>query len=194
MDQLRPDDLMSLERYDEARDAFREKVLAHKKDRVLELGKDIVLFFEDRTTILYQVQEMLRVERIFGKTGIQEELDAYNPLIPDGSIWKATMMIQIPDESQRRIVLRQLVGVENCCWAKVEHCEQVYAVADEDINRTTDDKTSSVHFLRFELPAMFCDQVNRGSPISMGVDHAVYRSCIDPVHLPLAHMLRDDLD
>ena len=186
-------DLMTLEGYDKARHSFRQAVMARKENRLAPIGPDVVLSFEDRTTILYQIQEMLRVERIFIRAGIQSELDAYNPLIPDGSNWKATMMIQIPDVATRRQALTRLVGIESLCWVRVEDHDRVYAIADEDMERSTEDKTSAVHFLRFELPPVARDGVQGGGRITMGIDHPSYRHSLDPVPAPLSDSLRDDL-
>ena len=186
-------DLMTLEGYDKARHSFRQSVMARKEIRLAPIGPDVVLSFEDRTTILYQIQEMLRVERIFIQVGIQAELDAYNPLIPDGSNWKATMMIQIPDVATRRQALTRLVGIESLCWVRVEDHDRVYAIADEDMVRTTEDKTSAVHFLRFQLPPVARDGVQRGGRITMGIDHPSYRHSLDPVPALLIASLRDDL-
>jgi hypothetical protein len=193
MDPITLKDLMTLEDYDEARSSFRLAVMARKKNRLAPIGPDVVLSFEDRTTILYQVQEMLRIERIFKRAGIQEELDAYNPLIPDGNNWKATMMIQIPDVATRRESLTRLVGIERDCWVRIEGHDRVYAIADEDMERTTEDKTSAVHFLRFELPSAASDSVQRGDDITMGIDHSFYRHSLDPIPVPLASSLRNDL-
>ena len=193
MNSITLQDLMTLEGYDKARSAFRQEVMARKKNRLASIGPDVVLSFEDRTTILYQVQEMLRVERIFKRAGIQAELDAYNPLIPDGSNWKATMMIQIPDVAMRRESLVRLVGIEKRCWVRVEDHDQVFAIADEDMERSSKDKTSAVHFLRFELSQVACDSVKGGGRITMGIDHPSYRYSLDPVPTPLADSLRDDL-
>ena len=186
-------DLMTLEGYDKARHSFRQAAMGRKKNRLATIGPDVVLFFEDRTTVLYQIQEMLRVERIFIQAGIQAELDAYNPLIPDGSNWKATMMIQIPDVATRRQALSRLVGIESFCWVRVEDHDRVYAIADEDMERSTEDKTSAVHFLRFELPPVARDGVQGGGRITMGIDHTSYRHILDPVPAPLSDSLRDDL-
>ena len=186
-------DLMTLEGYDKARHSFRQAVMARKENRLAPIGPDVVLSFEDRTTILYQIQEMLRVERIFKPVGIREELDAYNPLIPDGSNWKATMMIQIPDVATRRQALTRLVGIESLCWVRVEDHDRVYAIADEDMERTTEDKTSAVHFLRFELPPVACDDAQGSGRITMGIDHPSYRYSLDPVPVSVVDSLRDDL-
>src|SRR5215467_9948388 len=149
------DSLMTLEAYAKVRDEFRANVMAHKKNRSVRLGEHVRLLFEDEMTMRYQIQEMLRAERIFEQDGIQDELDAYNPLVPDGSNWKATMMIEYADVDERRQALARLVGIQDRVWVQVEGCPKVYAVADEDLERETEQKTSSVHFLRFELdPAM----------------------------------------
>jgi hypothetical protein len=151
MTHLNASDLMSLEQYARQRSDFRAKVLEHKKRRQVALGPNATLYFEDRLTIQYQVQEMLRIERIFEPAGIDEELSAYNPLIPDGSNWKATFMLEYPDVEQRKRELARLIGVEDKVWVQVEGHDKVYAIADEDLERDTEEKTSSVHFLRFEL-------------------------------------------
>ncbi len=168
-------DLMSLEQYSTARKDFRAKVLEHKHNRSLPLGPNATWTFEDRLTMQYQVQEMLRVERIFEADAIQEELDAYNPLIPDGRNWKATFLLEFPDVDERRERLAQLKGVEDRCWVQVAGHERVWAIADEDLERENDDKTSSVHFLRFELTAQMCAQVKAGAAIAAGIDHESYR-------------------
>jgi len=156
MQKLTRDDLFSLEKYAEARADFREGVLAHKRDRRLALGTNAALYFEDRMTMQYQVQEMLRIERIFEAEGINEELDAYNPLIPDGSNWKATFMVEFPDVEERQAMLQQLVGIEDVVFVQVGEFDKVYAIADEDLDRADEKKTSAVHFLRFELsPEMY---------------------------------------
>jgi len=167
---------MSLETYARERASFRAKVLEHKKKRTVHLGEHLSLHFEDELTIRYQVQEMLRIERIFEEPGIQGELDAYNPLIPDGSNWKATMLIEYPDEDQRRRMLALLKGVERKIWVQIEECERVFAIADEDLERENDEKTSSVHFLRFELSAAMRARLRRGAKVVVGVDHPQYRA------------------
>src|SRR6187401_9291 len=151
MPRITRDSLMTLEAYARERAQFRSRVMAHKKDRTLHLGEHVTLIFEDELTIRYQVQEMLRVERIFEEEGIQDEIDAYNPLIPDGRNLKATMMVEYEDEAERRAALARLHGVEDRTWIRVEGCERVFAIADEDLDRENEEKTSSVHFLRFEL-------------------------------------------
>jgi hypothetical protein len=168
--------LMSLETYARERASFRAKVLEHKKKRTLRLGGHVTLHFEDELTIRYQVQEMLRIERIFEEHGIQGELDAYNPLIPDGGNWKATMLIEYPDADERRRMLGLLKGIERRVWVQVEECERVFAIADEDLERENEEKTSSVHFLRFELSAAMRERLRRGATVSAGVDHPHYRA------------------
>ena len=167
---------MSLETYARERSAFRAKVLEHKKKRKVHLGEHVALDFEDELTIRYQVQEMLRIERIFEEEGIQQELDAYNPLVPDGGNWKATMMIEYPDAEERRRMLAQLKGIERRVWVQVEGGERVFAIADEDLERENEEKTSSVHFLRFELPAAMRERLRHGARLSAGVDHPAYRA------------------
>jgi hypothetical protein len=173
---IKRDSLMSLEAYARERNAFRAKVLEHKKKRKVYLGGHVALDFEDELTIRYQVQEMLRIERIFEDEGIQGELDAYNPLIPDGSNWKATMLIEYPDADERRRMLAQLKGVERRVWVRVDECEPVFAIADEDLERENEDKTSSVHFLRFELSAAMRERLRSGARVTAGVDHPQYRA------------------
>jgi len=172
--QLTRDDLYSLERYAQMRGDFRARVMAHKKRRRVPIGAHATLYFEDRLTIQYQIQEMLRVERIFEVEGIQDELDAYNPLIPDGSNWKATLMIEYGDEDERRDALARLRGVEDAVWVQVEGFDKVFAIADEDMEREDGTKTSSVHFLRFELTAPMIAAVKSGAGIGCGTDHPDY--------------------
>lgn len=174
MQKLVPEDLYSLEAYAKVRDEYRARVMEHKKQRRLMLGEHVLLLFEDRLTIQYQVQEMLRIERIFEEAGILEELEAYNPLIPDGGNWKATMMIQFPDPDERRVALERLVGIEERIWLRIEGHDEVFAIADEDLERATDNKTSSVHFLRFELASAMRDALKHGAPMDAGVDHPEY--------------------
>ena len=170
------DSLLSLEAYAKQRNAFRAKVMEHKKLRTVHVGSHVTLLFEDELTIRYQVQEMLRIERIFEDQGIQGELDAYNPLVPDGGNWKATMLIEYPDADQRRAMLGRLKGVERRAWVQVEGCERVFAIADEDLERENAEKTSSVHFLRFELSAAMRQRLRNGAGIAAGVDHPEYRA------------------
>jgi Protein of unknown function (DUF3501) len=168
--------LLSLEAYAKQRNEFRAKVMEHKKRRTVHLGGHVTLQFEDELTIRYQVQEMLRIERIFEEEGIQGELDAYNPLVPDGANWKATMLIEYPDPDERRRMLGLLKGIERRVWVQVEECERVFAIADEDLERENEEKTSSVHFLRFELSAAMRERLRRGAKLSAGVDHPHYRA------------------
>ena len=181
MDKLSRDDLYSLEQYAEMRPAFREKVLAHKKNRRLDLGTNAALYFEDRLTMQYQVQEMLRIEKIFEADGIKEELDAYNPLIPDGSNWKATFMVEFPDIEERKAMLAQLVGIEDRVYVQVADFDRVYPIADEDLERDTEEKTSAVHFLRFEIPQEQVTALQGGSSLVAGIDHDNYRVEVAPV-------------
>jgi hypothetical protein len=173
---IRRETLMSLETYARERASFRAKVLEHKRKRTVQLGEHITLQFEDELTIRYQVQEMLRIERIFEDQGIQGELDAYNPLVPDGSNWKATMLISYPDVDERRRMLGVLKGIERGVWVAVEGCERVVAIADEDLERENDEKTAAVHFLRFELSAAMRERLRRGAGVVVGVDHPDYRA------------------
>lgn len=193
MPQIRRDTLMTLEAYAKARNEFRTRVMAHKRDRTVALGEHVTLIFEDELTIRYQIQEMLRAERIFEEAGIQDELDAYNPLVPDGSNWKATMMIEYPDIEERHRMLAKLVGIEDKVWVKVESHPRVYAVADEDLERETATKTSSVHFLRFELDASMVQALKRGAGLSMGIDHPQYNVTVDDVKAPVRDALAADL-
>jgi hypothetical protein len=178
---LGPADLFSLEQYARQRAEFRPKVLAHKRVRTLQCGPNATFCFEDRLTVQYQVQEMLRIERIFEPEGIADELAAYNPLIPDGSNWKATLLVEYPDPEQRRVALAGLKGVEDRCWVQVAGHERVFAIADEDLERENDEKTSAVHFLRFELTPAMAAAAKAGAAISIGVDHEQYRHAVEPV-------------
>jgi hypothetical protein len=193
MPMIRRESLLPLGTYARERNAFRARVLAHKKDRTVHLGEHVTLLFEDELTIRYQVQEMLRIERIFEEDGIQHELDAYNPLIPDGANWKATMLIEYPDEAQRRLMLAKLKGVEARVWVEVEGSPRVYAIADEDLERENEEKTSSVHFLRFELEAGARARLKAGAALSIGVDHPAYRVALQPVGSQTAAALLKDL-
>ncbi|HSJ48279.1 MAG TPA: DUF3501 family protein [Gammaproteobacteria bacterium] len=190
---LTRDDLFNLERYAETRADFRAQVMAHKKHRQVHLGDMATLYFEDRLTMQYQIQEMLRVERIFESAGIQEELDAYNPLIPDGSNWKATFMIEVPDEDERRKVLARLIGIEDKVWVRVEGFEPVFAIADEDLERDTAEKTSSVHFLRFELTPEMVAAVKGGVAIAAGIAHEACTTQLDPLPAGVRDSLAADL-
>ena len=194
MQKLTRDDLFSLEQYAEARPAFREEVLLHKRNRRLDLGTNAALYFEDFLTMKYQVQEMLRIERIFEADGINEELSAYNPLIPDGSNWKATFMVEFPEVEERRAMLAQLRGVEDRVYVQVADFDRVFAIADEDLERSDDEKTSAVHFLRFELPPEQVDALKGGASLVAGIDHENYRVDVSPVADNIRQSLIADFD
>ncbi len=193
MPQITADSLWSLETYSKRRAEFRAKVLDHKRNRKVTLGDHITLVFEDELTIRYQIQEMLRIERTFEEEGIRGELDAYNPLVPDGSNFKATMMIEYPDEGERRRQLSRLIGVEDRVWVQVEGQPRVYAIADEDLERENDEKTASVHFLRFELSDQMKRHLNDGGQLSVGVDHPEYSVSGAPVPREVRAALLEDL-
>ena len=193
MPRITRESLLTLEAYAKARSEIRARVMAHKKNRVLQLGAHVTLIFEDELTMRYQIQEMLRAERIFEEEGIQDELNAYNPLIPDGSNWKATMMIQYGEIDERRSALSRMIGIEDRVWVQVEGCPRVYAIADEDLHRETEEKTSSVHFLRFELDASMKRALAVGSNIRMGVDHPNYQATVDAVAADVRSSLIKDL-
>jgi hypothetical protein len=194
MPKLTRNKLMTLEAYAKARNTIRAEVMAHKKNRNVTLGDHVTLIFEDELTIRYQVQEMLRAEKVFEEAGIQDELDAYNPLIPDGSNWKATMMIEYEDIEERRHMLARLIGIEDRVWAQVAGFERVYAIADEDLERSTDEKTSAVHFLRLELTPEMSRALKQGAGLSMGVDHPAYQATLDPVPAEIRTSLLRDLN
>jgi hypothetical protein len=175
MSHITRESLMPLEAYARVRPAMRTEIMAHKKNRMVELGDHVTLIFEDEKTMRYQIQEMLRAERTFEEAGIQDELDAYNPLVPDGTNWKATMMIQYSDPDARKIALEQLKGIEDRVWVQVADQPRVFAIADEDMERENEDKTSAVHFLRFELDAPSIAAARAGSTIHMGIDLDAYR-------------------
>ena len=192
MPKITRDSLMTLETYAKARVDFRAQVIAHKQTRSVALGGNITLIFEDELSVRYQVQEMLRVEKIFEEAGIQDELAAYNPLIPDGSNWKATMMIEYPEVTERQRMLAKLIGVEDRVWARVTGHAPVYALADEDLERSNDEKTSAVHFLRFELTGAMKQALKSGAALALGVDHPNYRVAVDPLApQALAALLQD---
>jgi Protein of unknown function (DUF3501) len=193
MQKLSPESLMTLEAYAKARKEFRSKVIAHKKPRTVHLGDHLTLIFEDELTIRYQVQEMLRVEKIFEEQGIRDEIDAYNPLIPDGRNFKATMLIEYEDEAERRAALARLKGLEDRVWIRVEGCAPVYAIADEDLERENDEKTSSVHFLRFELTREMAESLKYGVALAFGVDHPAYSAQLDPAAPEVRDALVRDL-
>ncbi|MGD8689832.1 MAG: DUF3501 family protein [Gammaproteobacteria bacterium] len=194
MDKLNREDLYSLETYAAKRPEFRGRVLEHKKHRRLGVGPNATLIFEDRLTIQYQIQEMLRVERIFEAAGIQDELDAYNPLIPDGSNWKASFLIEFENPGDRREALAKLVGIEDRTWVQVNGHERVFAVADEDLERDNAEKTSAVHFMRFELTPEMAEALKGGAELSVGIDHDEYRHEVSPVPDAIRESLARDLD
>ena len=194
MDKLTRGDLYSLEQYAEVRSAFRAQVMEHKKNRRVPLGPIAALYFEDRLTMHYQIQEMLRAERIFEPQGVQEELDAYNPLIPDGSNWKATFMIEVPDEQERRGKLVELKGIENDVWVRIDGFEPVFASADEDLERENEEKTSSVHFLRFELTPAMVEAARNGAGVGAGITHSAYTQQLEPLPENIRLSLLGDLD
>ncbi len=168
------DSLLPLEAYARARPEFRERVLAHKKARTVHLGEHVTLLFEDELTVRYQIQEMLRIEKVFEEEGIRDELDAYNPLVPDGTNFKATMLIEYEDPDARKSALARLIGIEDRVWVAVDGCARVHAIADEDLPRENDSKTSAVHFLRFELTPEMASALRRGAGLAVGVDHPAY--------------------
>ncbi len=194
MQKLSREELFSLEQYAEERPAFRDRVLAHKRDRRLELGTNAALIFEDRLTMQYQVQEMLRIERIFEADGINEELDVYNPMIPDGSNWKATFLVEFAEAEERREMLTQLVGIEDRVYVQVADFDRVFAIADEDLERANDDKTSAVHFMRFELPPEQTAALKSGATLMAGIDHENYRVEVCPVADNIRRSLINDFD
>ena len=193
MNKLARDELFSLEEYAEKRPEFREKVLAHKKHRQVRIGDHATLYFEDRLTVQYQVQEMLRIEKIFEGAGIEEELGAYNPLVPDGTNFKATFMIEYADVEERREALSRMVGIEDRVWVRVEGMDKVYAIADEDLERATEDKTSAVHFLRFELNRDSIAAFKLGTAIQFGIDHPRLAGSVT-LNPEQQKSLSDDLD
>ncbi len=194
MQKLTRDDLYSLEQYATVRDDFRGEVLEHKRNRRLELGTNAALYFEDRMTMQYQVQEMLRIEKIFEAEGINEELEVYNPLIPDGRNWKATFMVEFPDEDERRAMLQQLIGIEDKVYVQAADLGRSYAITDEDMERADEVKTSAVHFLRFELTPDMIAALKDGAELTAGIDHENYQVEISPVAENIRLSLLADLD
>ena len=178
MPHITRESLMTLETYAKARKEFRAQVLAHKIHRTVHLGANVTLIFEDELTMRYQVQEMLRIEKIFEEEGIEDELQVYNPMIPDGSNFKATMLIEYPDVEERKRMLAKLKGVEDRVWIQVQGCPKVYAIADEDLERENDEKTSAVHFVRFELAPEMKTALKQGAQLGVGVDHPAYSATI----------------
>lgn len=194
MHKIARDSLLSLEAYARQREEFRARVMAHKRDRTVHLGAHVTLIFEDELTLRYQVQEMLRIERIFEEQGIQDELDAYNPLIPDGRNLKATMMIEYADAEERKQALSKLKGIEDRVWVQVEGCARIYAIADEDLERENEEKTSAVHFLRFELNDDMARALKYGVGLALGVDHPNYQAEVGTVAAGVRVSLAQDLD
>jgi len=193
MPQIARDSLLSLEAYARQRPDFRAKVMAHKKNRTVQLGEHVTLIFEDELTVRYQIQEMLRIERTFEEDGIRDELDAYNPLVPDGSNFKATMMVEYPDAEERRVWLARLIGVEDHVWIQVDGHPRVHAIADEDLDRENAEKTSSVHFLRFELTPEMKRALASGAALAVGIDHPAYQQTLDEVPDVVRRALLEDL-
>lgn len=194
MNKLSRSDLWSLEEYAERRAQFKQEVISHKKNRQLAIGPNATIYFEDRLTIQYQVQEMLRIERIFEPQGINEELSAYNPLIPDGSNWKATFMVEFEDADERRQALMKLAGIEAEIWLQIDGHDKVKPFYDEDLERTDDNKTSAVHFLRFELTAAMISSLKAGAGLSAGISHAEYNHVVEPVADEIRASLLQDLN
>lgn len=193
MAKITRDSLLTLEAYSKIRNEFRTKVIAHKKIRTVHLGENLTLIFEDELTMRYQIQEMLRAEKVFEEAGIEDEMGAYNPLVPDGTNWKATMMVEYAEIEERRQMLAKLIGVEDRVWVQVAGCARSYAIADEDLERETEEKTSSVHFLRFELDADSCRAVKAGAKISVGVDHPNYSFTLDTLAPAVQASLASDI-
>jgi len=194
MSKLSRDDLFSLEQYAEKRKEFRANVLEHKKNRALRIGPNATLYFEDKLTMQYQIQEMLRIEKIFEAEGIKEELDAYNPLIPDGNNWKATFMMEYTEVPERQEALAKLVGIEDKTWMQIDGFDKVYAISDEDLERTEQEKTSAVHFMRFELTPEMSAAVKSGTAINAGIDHENYQHSCEPIADNIRNSLAGDLD
>ncbi len=193
MPQITRDSIMTLEAYAKTRQEFRTQVMLHKKNRKVTIGENVTLIFEDELTIRYQIQEMLRSEKIFEEKGILDEIDAYGALVPDGCNWKATMMIEYPDPTERADMLTKLIGIENNVWVRVQEYDTVYAISDEDLERATEEKTSAVHFLRFELTQNMIQALHMDAPLSMGIDHPVYHALIEQVDTMVCSSLINDL-
>lgn len=194
MQKLSRQDLHSLEDYSAMRDEFRAQIIQHKKNRVLHVGPNITMHFEDRLVMQYQIQEMLRAEKVFESEGIQEELDAYNPMIPDGSNWKVTFMIEFSDPDERAIRLRELLGIEDATYVQVSGHDKVHPISDEDMPRETAEKTSSVHFMRFELSKEMVSALKEGAALSIGIDHPEYKHAIEALSGSMRDSLVADLD
>jgi Protein of unknown function (DUF3501) len=194
MKHLSASDLMPLEQYARERAAIRARMIEHRQQRRLVLGPNCTVSFEDLETVRYQIQEMLRAERIFEPEGIAEELEVYNPLIPDGRNFNATLLLEFPDPVERARRLAEMRGLERCCWLEVEGCERIVAIADEDLERENEYKTAAVHFLRYELTAAMVTALKAGAALAAGIDHAAYKHAADPVPQPLRAALLADLD
>lgn len=194
MKKLTTADLMTLEQYARERTGFRARIIEHKRRRQLQVGPNTTWCFEDRLTVHYQVQEMLRAERVFEPDGIAEELAAYNPLIPDGRNWKVTLLVEFPDPEIRRVRLAELRGIEDRCWVQVADFGRVLAIADEDLDRENNEKTSSVHFLRFELSDAMVAALRSGARLAVGIDHPAYAFSVDSVGALVRDSLLGDLD
>jgi len=188
---ITPDSLMTLEAYSKWREALKPEVIAHRKLRTVYLGEHVSVQFESELTMRYQIQEMLRIEKIFEEEGIQDEIDAYAPLVPDGSNWKATMLLEYPDINERKRELARLIGIEDRMFVEVEGHARVYAMADEDLDRETEDKTSAVHFLRFELTPAMCAAVKAGAAVKLGCDHTNYPAHVQITPETLASLAGD---
>jgi Protein of unknown function (DUF3501) len=193
MPRITRESLMTLEAYAKARKDFRAKVMAHKKSRAVHLGEHLTLLFEDELTIRYQIHEILRVEKTFEEEAIQDELDAYNPLVPDGHNWKATLLVEYEDVDERKQALASLKGVEDRVWVQVGTSPRVYAIADEDLERENAEKTSAVHFVRFELTQSMVDDLDHGIALAIGVDHPAYSFTLREVPEPTRRALLADL-
>lgn len=189
---IRRDSLLTLETYARERTDFRARVIEHKKNRTVQLGDNVTLIFEDELTVRYQIQEMLRVERIFEEQGILDELATYNPLVPDGRNFKATMMIEYPDPEERQKWLARLIGIEDMVWIQVHGFDRVTAIADEDLERENEQKTSAVHFLRLELTDAMAQALESGAGLSIGIDHPRYQAALE-VPVPVRNSLVSDL-
>jgi hypothetical protein len=194
MKKLDRKELFSLEEYAEKRKSFRAQVMEHKQNRRLPIGPNATLYFEDRLTIQYQIQEMLRIEKVFEAEGIEEELQTYNPLIPDGSNWKATFMLEYDDEEERREQLGLMLGIDKAVWLKVAEHDRITPITNEDLERETETKTSSVHFMRFELTSEMISDLKQGASLSAGIDHDAYRYSLEPVPENIRESLIKDLD
>ena len=194
MKKLTRENLFSLEKYSEIRNDFRLKIMAHKKNRHLAIGPNTTLYFEDSLIMHYQIQEMLRAEKIFESSAIDDELVVYNALIPDGNNWKATFMIEFTDEEERRAALKKMLGIENNLWLKIEGFNEIHPVSDEDLERNDDNKTSAVHFLRFQLDHEMIDALKGGCQLSAGINHPEYKYTVNPIPQNISEALISDLD